>query len=432
MMQAPGNAKSFLFLQGPAGPFFRRLATHLAGRGQVVHRINFNGGDKLDWRGGGLDFRARPAAWANYVAEVFVRLGITDLVLFGDCRPLHRAAIKVARESQIDVHVFEEGYIRPDWMTLERDGVNAHSRLPRNADFYVETAASLPPATTADQHLFASSFNRRAREDVRYTVGTLAMLPRFPHFRTHRPWNIWVEYAGWLSMFARRNRARARSLAAHERLRACRSPYFVLPLQLDCDYQIRQHSTFGGLQKVLDHVLDSFAANADATALLVIKAHPLDNGLVNWRRRTEMAVERRGLADRVVFLELGDVAELMHNALGVVTVNSTSGTMALAKGVPVVVLGQAIYDIPRVTFSESLDEFWTAPLPPDPAVFDALRRVLIDRCLVRGGLYSEPALQSLIVGATDRLMMPRPAHAPVAQGVVARRDDQFGLGVAQT
>ena len=430
MPQTPGNAKSFLFLQGPAGPFFRRLATHLASQGQAVQRINFNGGDKLDWRGGGLDFRARPAEWTSFVTETFVRLGITDLVLFGDCRPLHRAAIQVAQANQIDVHVFEEGYIRPDWMTLERDGVNAHSRLPRNAAFYVETAANLPPVMAADQHMFASSFNRRAREDVRYTVGTLTMLPRFPHFRTHRPWNIWVEYAGWLSMFARRHAARARSKAAHEQLRARASPYFVLPLQLDCDYQIRQHSPFGGLQKVLDHVLDSFAAHADTTALLVIKAHPLDNGLVDWRRRTELAVARRGLEDRIVFLELGDVAELMHNALGVVTVNSTSGTMALARGVPVVVLGQAIYDIPNVTFAGSLDEFWTAPVPPDPAVFDALRRVLIDRCLVRGGLYSEPALQSLIAGATDRLMMPRPAHAPVAQDAAHHRTTQFGFEAA--
>lgn len=422
-------AKSFLFLQGPAGPFFHRLAAHLAGQGQAVHRVNFNGGDKLDWRGGGIDFRARPAEWTSFVTDAFVRLGITDLVLFGDCRPLHRAAIQVAQANQIDVHVFEEGYIRPDWMTLERDGVNAHSRLPRNAAFYVETAADLPPAENAGEQMFASSFNRRAREDVRYTLGTLAMLPRFPHFRTHRPWNIWVEYAGWLSMFARRRGARQRSREAHERLRARGSPYFVLPLQLDCDYQIRQHSTFGGLQKVLDHVLDSFAAHADAAAQLVIKAHPLDNGLVNWRRRTEQAVERRGLSDRVVFLELGDVAELMHNALGVVTVNSTSGTMALARGVPVAVLGQAIYDIPQVTFAGTLDEFWTAPVPPDPAVFDALRRVLIDRCLVRGGLYSEPALQSLIAGATDRLMVARPAHARIAQGSASRRDT-YPFGVA--
>ena len=424
-----GNAKSFLFLQGPAGPFFRRLAAHLAGRGQSVYRINFNGGDKLDWRGGGLDFRARPSQWTAFITDAFVRLGVTDLVLFGDCRPMHRAAIQVAQANQIDVHVFEEGYIRPDWMTLERDGVNAHSRLPRNADFYVEAASALAPAPDAGSHLFTSSFNRRAQEDVRYSLGTLAMLPRFPHFRTHRPWNTWVEYAGWLSMFARRRRARARSEAANIRLRACGSPYFVLPLQLDCDYQIRLHSPFGGLQKVLDHVLDSFAAQADPSALLVIKAHPLDNGLVNWRRRTERAIARRGLQDRVVFLELGDVAELMHNALGVVTVNSTSGTMALARGVPVVVLGQAIYDIPSVTFSGTLDEFWTAPVPPDPAVFDALRRVLIDRCLVRGGLYSEPALQRLIEGATDRLMTARPAHAPVAQGVGAR-PQTYGLGVA--
>ncbi|MBT2187525.1 hypothetical protein KK488_11290 [Sphingobium sp. H33] len=29
---------------------------------------------------------------------------------------------------KIDVHVFEEGYIRPDWMTLEQNGVTASPR----------------------------------------------------------------------------------------------------------------------------------------------------------------------------------------------------------------------------------------------------------------------------------------------------------------
>lgn len=53
----------------------------------------------------------------------------------------------------------------------------------------------------------------------------------------------------------------------------------------------------------------------------------------------------------------------MHNARGVITLNSTSDAMALARGISVVALGQAVYDIPDVTFAGTLDEFWTVPAP---------------------------------------------------------------------
>jgi len=45
---------------------------------------------------------------------------ITDIILFGDCRPVHAAAIAIAKRHQIPHYVFEEGYLRPNWITLER------------------------------------------------------------------------------------------------------------------------------------------------------------------------------------------------------------------------------------------------------------------------------------------------------------------------
>ncbi len=38
-----------LFLQGPHGPFFRRLGRALARRGDRVVRVNCCGGDVVDW-----------------------------------------------------------------------------------------------------------------------------------------------------------------------------------------------------------------------------------------------------------------------------------------------------------------------------------------------------------------------------------------------
>jgi capsular polysaccharide export protein len=71
-------------------------------------------------------------------------------------------------------------------------------------------------------------------------------------------------------------------------------------------------------------------------------------------------------------------------------------------GVPVVALGQAVYDIPDVTHQNGLDSFWTDPVPPDPETFAAFRRVLIERCLIPGGFFSEEALDKVVRHAVAR------------------------------
>jgi capsular polysaccharide export protein len=86
-----------------------------------------------------------------------------------------------------------------------------------------------------------------------------------------------------------------------------------------------------------------------------------------------------------------------------VCVNSTSATLALAAGSPVCALGEAIYNIPGLTFGRHLDEFWIDPEPPDAGLYGAFRRILVDRCLVRGGIASETAVQSLIESIVRRV-----------------------------
>ena len=49
--------------------------------------------------------------------------------------------------------------------------------------------------------------------------------------------------------------------------------------------------------------------------------------------------------------------------------------------------------LPGLTFPRHLDEFWTDPIPPEPGLYGAFRRVLVDRCLVRGGVASESAVR---------------------------------------
>lgn len=394
--------RTFLFLQGPPGAFFRHLARAIEAQGARVLRINLNGGDQHDWKGAATCYRGFKSTWTLFIERFLRDHGVTDLVLFGDCRPMHMAAHQMARLRGIRVHVFEEGYIRPNWLTLERDGVNGHSNLPRDPQALLAQAEGLElplrmPAIVA-------SLNRRIRDTTRYFIHSFvgAMTFQYPFYASHRPASIMAEGIGWATKFATRGSVARKAAATLRQIGGQR--YFLFPLQLSSDYQIRSHSPFSCMRQAADYVLGSFAAHAPSDIKLLIKAHPLDSTLGGWGRYVKTRARRLGLQDRLVHIDGGDLQTLAENSLGVVVVNSTSATFALDRGVAVMALGRAVYAMPGITHQGLLDDFWTAPEAPDQAIYGAFKRVLHARCLVRGGLASESATRILVRNAAERLL----------------------------
>lgn len=398
--------RNFLFLQGPPGEFFWLLAEQLRQLKCDVFRINLNGGDRADWPGEATDYRGSRKRWTLFLDRYLIDHGITDLVLFGDCRPLHIAARRMAQLRKINIHVFEEGYIRPDWLTLEPRGVNGNSSLSRDPNWYLEAARTLPPLPTRPP--ITASFKRRARDAFRYYSHVALAMPLYPFYRSHRQSTLAAEGVGWLRKFARERSDLARAERVLARLPE--APYFLFPLQLSNDYQIREHSPFEDMAEAVDYVLYSFARCAPEHVRLLIKEHPLDAGFTNWRRHIDARARHLGIAGRVLHIAGGDLAALTNGACGMVTINSTSATLALAAGVPTISLGKAIYNIPRLTSQGKLDDFWARPQAPDPKVFDAFRRVLYDRCLIYGGLASASATETLVQSAIERLVGDQVSH----------------------
>ena len=394
------SRRRFLFLQGPHGVFFRRLGDRLARDGFGVERINLNAGDSHDWGRGGHDFLGTEEEWPLFLDGFIATHNVTDVVLYGDCRPMHHAAHGIAHLRGCAIHVFEEGYIRPDFLTLERDGVNGYSTLPRDPDWFEAEAAALPPAE--ELPAIPGSFERRLRETIRYYVAMTGGQARFRHYRKHRPMNTSAEALAWLWKWAKRPRDRQRSAAALKAIGD--GPFFCFPLQLSSDAQIRIHSPFSDMRIAIQYVVRSFARNTAPDTKLVVKQHPLAADLVNYERITMREARQAGVGDRVLYVERANIEDLVTRASGVVTVNSTAATLALRQGTPTKVLGQAVYDIPRITNQGSLDAFWAHPVPPEPAVYGAFCRVLRDRCLVHGGYNSEEGLERLVEGSMRRLL----------------------------
>jgi capsular polysaccharide export protein len=325
--------RSFLFLQGLASPFFSRLADRLRADGEAVHRVNFCAGDAVLWgKRPAWNYRRGVDGLTAFLESRFQANRFSDVVLFGDQRPIHRLAIGVARTFGTRVHVFEEGYVRPNWITCERDGVNGHSALPRDPHWYLAVNDALP--AYGDGRAVRIPLPVRAAQDIAYRVANAINPVTYPRYRTHRPKPAALEYAGWTRRFAQlpvRERSERRLI---HRVVAGKRRLFILPLQLNGDAQILHHSPFRHMSEVIDLVLRSFARHAPRDTEILIKNHPLDTGLFPYRRHVARLAMELDLRERVHYVESGHLPTLFEHAAGVVVVNSTVGLSALHQGRP--------------------------------------------------------------------------------------------------
>lgn len=398
--------RSFLLLQGVCSPFFNKLGKALRDNGHQVVKLNFNMGDRLYWQGSpSYNWRKGPTGLTAFAEEIWQRHGITDQILFGDCRAVHRDLIKAARSRGIRNHVFEEGYLRPYWITLEREGVNANSMLPRNPDWFLEVAEQLPVPRKPTR--IVPSFKKRAMHDVAYHLGGLLNPLLYSGYKTHAALTAPQEYFGYIRRFSYMRRYKKLDHENLEKLYAEKRPYFLLPLQLNGDFQVRYHSGFHDMQQLMTYAAETFALHAPKDALLVIKNHPLDMGMTPHAEDVKRITARYGLENRVIYLESGNLDKLVSHSQGLVTLNSTCGHVSLARHKPTIALANAIYDIPGLTHQGTLESFWYQPAAPDPELVEAFRRVLMQSVQINGGFYTAEGIDLAVANAIPILEAER-------------------------
>jgi capsular polysaccharide export protein len=392
----------FLFLQGPSSSLFSDIAMHLNRAGHSCLRVNLNAGDWLFWRrNGAINYRGSFADWSSYIDNLLASRGVTDLILLGEERPYHRVAVDHAIARGIDVTVIEMGYLRPDWITLERDGMSSNSRFPNDPDKIRAAAQGVPDVSM--QPIYTQSFVREALLDLAYNLPNVFMAPAFPGYRRHGIFHPLHEYAGWVAKLLRSRKHRADAVGMVETLCSGSRRFFVYPLQLETDYQLRSHSPYRSQMDAIEEVVTSFATNTADTVDLVIKIHPLDNGLIDWRQKIRTVSTACGVASRVHVIDGGDLNRLTQSCAGMVTVNSTAVLGGLRSGVPVKVLGGAIYDLNGLTHQGGLETFWTSPDKPQQDLAHDFFKLLAVSIHVRGNFYSKTGVQAAARAIATRM-----------------------------
>jgi capsular polysaccharide export protein len=411
MIPATAKKTVFLFLQGPQGPFFHRLGRMLQRAGASVWRVGFNAGDRAFWFQPStyIPFRGALLEWEDTFDALVAEKGVSDIVLYGDTRPVHAKAVARANALGLRAHVFEEGYMRPFWVTYERGGSNGNSRLMNTTVAEMQTAlersdmeAPMPPSHWGDmrQHVFYGAL---------YHWFVMFRNGDYRHFRTHRDIPVIKEFGLYLKRLLLIPLQGIERRIATWRIRNGGFPFHLALLQLEHDSSFQMHSPFDTMTDFLELVVRDFAKGAPQHHHLVFKAHPLEDGRVPVRKSLKEMAARHGVSKRV------------HYARTAVTVNSTAGQQVLWRGIPLKTFGSAVYSKPEFVSNQPLTQFFEAAERPDNRAYKDYRRYLLETSQVPGGFYSTRGRRQLMRHVVDMMLSSEDPYDALRSGTAAPR-----------
>jgi len=335
-------------------------------QGAQVRRVAFQGGDVHDSQVlKPITFQQSPQDWPRFLSQLLQAHQIDCVVLFGQSRLYHRAAIDLCKTQGIAVVVLEEGYFRPGYITMELDGVNGFSQTLGR---YTWVPTSGATAITPD--ISPSHFQKMAWQASRHYQAMWQARHEFAHYQHHRISNPIYYARYWRRSWLRKIKHLRPSHRLQQQLFAQKDnkPYYFVPLQHDGDAQIVHHSDFANNAEFVMRVMQSFAQHAPAHSLLVFRQHPHVRGGPGHGELIVGLAQELGIAQRVHHLIEGDTPDLAEHSAGVVLINSTVGLQALERGAPLMVLGDALYKQPQLSFMGELDQFWQQAKPASPEI----------------------------------------------------------------
>jgi capsular polysaccharide export protein len=375
-----------LLLMGPLGVFFSRFAHHLEQRGVPVfkvgfplHEFGFSPHQRVSFAGGMEDFQP-------FLRALILEKGIRHLFMYGDFIDPHRLAIDLVRNMNeeavlpftIEAWVFELGYIRPNYVSLELERVNSRSNLNKPASFYW----GLPSVETIPQARREAGIRWRKiwkmPTFIQHAFTTYPIL-QGPHKLQPKPSYLLSQVWGLL-----RKHLYQVSERSQRRLLLEGPPFILVPLQVSSDSQVSLGSNYSGMLPFIQELIASFAHHAPPGDLLAFKHHPRDRGYNHYGAAIRELARRHGVDGRVLYFHDGPLGPILKRAKAVVTINSTVGLQALYHSVPTKVMGRTFYNLPGLTDQQPLDAFWQAPTPSNRELFRRFYVHLIQTTQING------------------------------------------------
>lgn len=274
------------------------------------------------------------AKYIKFLREYLTKHKIELVTMHNDLRWQHALAVKVCQELGVQYLITERGIFRPDTTTIEFDGVNGYSSLPKDKEFYTSHEIK----------------EKKLRNYKVSKVTNLQVNMRFVLF-------ILLNKLGGVLGLNSSVKNRGYSLVKYAELfikqkfgkkisQDIKLPtkYIFAPLQVNTDTQLLIHSDFKDMQEFISLVEREFYS-LKSNIGLVFKIHPMEKGIVEYKFDSRSLVVD------------SDTNELVKNSECVVTINSTVGFEAIEKHKKVLVLGEAFFKIDGIAICSSKKSF---------------------------------------------------------------------------
>ena len=137
----------------------------------IVLRVNICGGDVVDWHSReAVWYQGRTTDWSGWIGDLMRREGVTDLLAFGDWRPLHREAILVANCGISGCGHLRKGICGPIISRWKRAGSTATRCFPIRRPFCGNLRNPIRPCRPRCR---TESSSARVWKAIAYYAGTI-------------------------------------------------------------------------------------------------------------------------------------------------------------------------------------------------------------------------------------------------------------------
>ena len=379
-----------LFLMGPLGTFFARFANDLKCQGVPITKVMFPLHEFGFKKHQCLSYRGSMESYPAFLERVLLDKGIRHVFMYGDFIDPHRLAIDLInvlnerpeREFDIDAWVFELGYIRPNFITLERERVNARSSLNQPAIFY-----DLLPQVNSIQANYEKPGSRwrKVWKFPTFIQHALTDYPiiQGPHKLQPKPSYLLYQVRGLLRKYLYHFKEKK----VHSQMQDG-YPYFLVPLQVSSDSQVSLGSQYSGMEPFIKELIASFAQHHLPGNRLIFKHHPRDRGYNHYGNFIRMTARQYGVENKILYFHDGSLGPILKRAKAVITINSTVGLQALYHGIPTKVMGKTYYNLTGITDQQDLAHFWKDPIPSNRDLFYKFYDYLLNTTQLQGNFDS--------------------------------------------
>ncbi|WP_288239824.1 hypothetical protein [uncultured Prochlorococcus sp.] len=374
-----------LLLVGPIGTFFSRLSNYFERNNIENYKIIFPLYEYGFPKSRIIKYSDDITFFREFLRRVISNKKINHIFMYGNVLSPHRQALDLVKELNkeginINTHIFELGYLRPNFVTLETKGINYSSGFIRNKEFYLnqDEYESFPIAIKYSRLRIRKIW--KAITFLNHSFKNYKIV-EFEHKLQPKPSYLWFQIKGLLLKYYYRVSEYTIKKNSFDV-----NPFFIVILQVSTDSQIKIGSEIKDNKKFIYKVIKDFARAKLQNINLVIKHHPRDRGYNNYNNEIKQFAKEFGISKNVFYIHDYFLSKIFQNprCKGTVLINSTVGYQSLYHSIPVKALGITPYNLEGLSYQKSLTSFFLNPKKVDHLLFNKFYKYILENSQING------------------------------------------------